>query len=306
MANTELISALQDRIESEISSTPKVRKRKTVEELCFSVLALRRRRGIPFDSALTRLSSLQLGDGSWPCFPGDDASGSYATALGIWALMTLGRHLSRSQSGVRWLLTAKGREANWLWRWKFQTIDTSVRFDPRKYGWSWTPGTGSWVIPTSFSLIALQHVRNPRLSALLNDRISMGVSMLLDRMCPGGGWNAGNGVAFGVALAPYIDATAIALLALQLHDDKAINASLEWLRARLPDCPSPHSLAWGILALAAYDKQGSEFGDSLEAASGRLITAIPKACSFMDTATLATCALALAALDGDNVFVVRA
>ena len=40
MANTELISALQDRIESEISSTPLVRKRNTVEELCFSVPAL--------------------------------------------------------------------------------------------------------------------------------------------------------------------------------------------------------------------------------------------------------------------------
>ncbi len=37
--------------------------------------------------------------------------------------------------------------------------------------------------------------------------------MLLDRVCPGGGWNAGNGVVYGVALAPHPDDTAIALLA---------------------------------------------------------------------------------------------
>jgi hypothetical protein len=39
--------------------------------------------------------------------------------------------------------------------------------------------------------------------------------MLLDRACPGGGWNAGNGVVYGTALAPHPDDTAIALLALR-------------------------------------------------------------------------------------------
>ena len=37
--------------------------------------------------------------------------------------------------------------------------------------------------------------------------------MLLDRMCPGGGWSAGNSVVYGVALAPHIDAKSIALAA---------------------------------------------------------------------------------------------
>ena len=60
------------------------------------------------------------------------------------------------------------------------------------------------MIPTAFSLIALQQVRNAGLrhEPHLNERISLGISMLLDRMCPGGGWNAGNGIAFGVAYAP--------------------------------------------------------------------------------------------------------
>ena len=40
------------------------------------------------------------------------------------------------------------------------------------------------------------------------------MEMLLDRACPDGGWNAGNGVVYGTALAPHPDDTAIALLAL--------------------------------------------------------------------------------------------
>ena len=77
--------------------------------------------------------------------------------------------------------------------------------------------------------------------------------MHLDRMCPGGGWNAGNGVAFVVAYSAYIDATAIALLALAGQEKQpAVQASLAWLVKRLPGCPSPYSLAWGVLALAAY------------------------------------------------------
>ena len=97
------------------------------------------------------------------------------------------------KSAIRWLLDAEGREANWLWRWRFRAIDHSVQFDPTKYGWSWVGGTTSWAIPTAFSVIALRQVRNRgiNLKAEVIERIELGVSMLFDRMCPGGGWNAG-------------------------------------------------------------------------------------------------------------------
>ncbi|PYT26135.1 MAG: hypothetical protein DMG57_22565 [Acidobacteria bacterium] len=158
----------------------------------------------------------------------------------------------RLQLAIRWLLNAKGREANWLWRWKFQTVDHSVQFDPAKYGWSWVSGTTSWVIPTAFSLIALRQIRHRGLSQApgVTERIDLGVSMLLNRMCPGGGWNAGNGVAFGAPYSAYIDTTAIALRALAGHEkERSVQASLAWLVNRLLGCPSPYSLAWGILAL---------------------------------------------------------
>lgn len=45
--------------------------------------------------------------------------------------------MERQQPAIGWLLDAKGREANWFWRWKFKTVDTDVRFDPAKFGWNW-------------------------------------------------------------------------------------------------------------------------------------------------------------------------
>jgi hypothetical protein len=263
-----------------------------------------------FDAArVTKsLQRVRNRDGSWPAFVGDDA-GCWVTALVIYALLAT-KKAEVPQRSIEWLLENAGREAKWLWRWKFQNIDRDVKFDPAKYGWSWFPGTTSWVIPTAFSLLTLQRIRGAAVASLsqqpqMNERIDLGVSMLLDRMCPGGGWNAGNGIAFGVALAPYVDATAIALLALQSHECEAVSSSLRWLRVRLPHCLSAYSLAWGILALAAYQKKGCEFGDSLDQASSRLTMTIKESGRFLNTATLAISALALSALGGDNVFAVQ-
>src|SRR5712692_10811864 len=101
------------------------------------------------------------------------------------------------------------------------------------------PGTTSWVIPTAFSLIALQQARQHGYgkTAQLTERIDLGASMLLDRMCPGGGWNSGNGVAFGVQLAPHLDATSLALLALKGHEHHpSFQISLQWLVKHLAGC----------------------------------------------------------------------
>ncbi len=73
----------------------------------------------------------------------------------------------------------------------------------------------SWVVPTSFAILALNQVpcgcgdrgRAPH-------RVTLGIEMLMDRACPSGGWNAGNGVVYGAPLGPHVDDTAVALLAL--------------------------------------------------------------------------------------------
>lgn len=280
----------------------------SVESMCLLILALRRTRGLRFDRTVERLQSLQNRDGSWPAFVGDESEGCWVTALAVLSLITIGWDTAHVQLAIRWLLFAKGREANWFWRWKFQTVDKSVQFDPAKYGWSWVVGTTSWVIPTAFTLIALQQIRarSPNSTSGVVERIDVGVSMLLDRICPGGGWNAGNGTAFGVPYAPYIDATGIALLALGGHKEElGVRASLAWLVNRLRGCPSPYSLAWGILALAAYREISSEVNETVGRATKELTALINRAIGSIDISTLAICVLALEAAEGDNVFEVR-
>jgi hypothetical protein len=71
-----------------------------------------------------------------------------------------------------------------------------VKFDATKYGSGWMPGTRSWVIPTAFTLIALQQVRGVGTCnrTALNERIGPGIGTLLDRMYPGG-WLIANALA---------------------------------------------------------------------------------------------------------------
>ena len=285
------------------------RGQRSIEAACLAILALRNDPPADLKLALHAIEDLQNKDGSWPAFIGDDAEGCWTTSLAVLSLMAVGRETERLKSAIRWLLNAEGREANWFWRWRFRAIDHSVQFDPTKYGWSWVGGTTSWAIPTAFSVIALRQVRNRgiNLKAVVIERIELGVSMLFDRMCPGGGWNAGNGIAFGVQCAAYIDATAIALLALAGHEkEPGVQTSLAWLMNRLPGCPSPYSLAWGILALAAYRNVSSEVNETVDRAAMELTALIENATGTRDKCTLAVCALALEAAEGDNVFEVRA
>jgi hypothetical protein len=284
-------------------------KQDSIESTCLATLALSRQSGSEHARAMLALKGLQNADGSWSAFAGDEREGCWVTALATLALIAAGSEPASLASAIHWLLDSKGREANWFWRWKFQTVDKSVKFDPAKYGWSWASGTTSWVIPTAFTVIALRQVTKGSLkqTAGVVERIEMGVSMLLDRMCPGGGWNAGNGMAFGIPYAPYVDATAIALLALGGYDEApGVQASLTWLVNRLSGCSSPFSLAWGIVALAAYRNSRSEVNEALGRGTKELIALVESTAGTGDICTLAACALALEAAEGDNVFEVRA
>jgi hypothetical protein len=280
----------------------------SVESTCLAILALRRHPSTKLARAIQALLGLQNADGSWPAFTGDEPEGCWTTALVVLTLVETGHATKHMASGVQWLLNARGREANWLWRWKLCTFDNKAQFDPAKFGWSWVSGTTSWVIPTAFTLIALAQARQRgyNRTAQLDERVDLGTSMLLDRMCPGGGWNSGNSVAFGVPLTPHLDATSIALLALIGHEkEQGVQRSLHWLVNRLAGCPSPYSLAWGVLAIAAYRRICPEARESLRDRAEELMRLTEDAASVEDNCTLAVSALALAAVNGDSVFEVR-
>jgi hypothetical protein len=157
------------------------------------------------------------------------------------------------------------------------------------------PETVSWVVPTAYSILALKHARGISQRGLARLRIRRGVEMLYDRICPEGGWNAGNGVVYGFPLAPHADATALALLSLLSEPpNDFITASLDWLERRAETCFAPCSLAWTILALDAFGRPTALLTDRL--------SSVLDPAEVKDCATLAVVSLALRRAAGGSAF----
>ena len=258
-----------------------------IEPTCYSALVLGSAPVGGIERAQDFLLHNQNPNGSWPVFPGDDQEGGWVTSLAVMSLFDLVPAIPARLKGLHWLMSCVGREGNWFWKWKFRTADRHVRFDPDKYGWPWFPGTVSWVVPTAFSILALNQL--PCSCGRLEKvpfRVERGVEMLLDRACPGGGWNAGNGVVYGTALAPHPDDTSIALLALSDRGQHPIvQSSIQYLERLAPTLAAPWSLSWAILALAAHRRPITLLHRSL--------VALPDLVSIEDTSSLALVCLAL-------------
>ena len=258
-----------------------------IEPTCYSALALGSAPVGDIARAQEFLLRTQNPNGSWPVFAGDDQEGGWVTSLAATALRDLVPAIPARLQGIRWVLNCAGKESNWFWKWKFRTADRHVRFDPDKYGWPWFPDTVSWVVPTAFAVLALSQIPCScggleRVAA----RIDCGIQMLFDRACPGGGWNAGNGVVYGTALAPHPDDTAIALLALSDRgQEEIVQSGVHYLERVAPTLTAPWSLAWTILALTAHRRPSTSLSSSLVALPGLSIIA--------DTSTLAVVCLAL-------------
>ena len=258
-----------------------------IEPTCYSALALG---SVPVGDIVRAQNFLlitQNPNGSWPVFPGDDREGGWVTSLAVIALRDLVLAIPARLRGFHWLLNCAGKESNWFWKWKFRTADRHVRFDPDKYGWPWSPDAVSWVVPTAFAILALNQI--PCSCGGLERlpfRVDRGIEMLMDRACPSGGWNAGNGVVYGTALAPHADDTATALLALtDRKEDPIAQSGVQYLEKIAPSLSAPWSLAWAILALAAYQRPV----DGLQ----RLLTTLPGLSTVENTGTLALVSLAI-------------
>lgn len=126
------------------------------------------------------------------------------------------------------------------------------------------PNTASWVEPTAYALILLQNIPAKHQPSQAARRIQLGEKMLYDRACPGGGWNAGNPLVYGVPGVPRISPTAWALLALRNHKDHAATVEgVEWLHQRYQSLRSPASLALAHLCLKVYGRAAETFETQL-------------------------------------------
>ena len=117
--------------------------------------------------------------------------------------------------------------------------------------------------------------------------------MLFDRACPGGGWNAGNGIVNDAPLSPHIDTTAVALLALAEHIAEPIpSQALTWLRQASMDCSSAYSLAWSAIAFLMHRDQ------ALDHCIADLRTMFSSKGSVFDVETLSLAVIAIKAAEG--------
>jgi hypothetical protein len=216
----------------------------------------------------------QLPDGSWPAASGQ-TQGSWATALACWALLVRGESAVQSVArGVEWLLKNKPGEAGIVWRTvrRLTAARQVTAQNPDYFGWSWTPGTASWVEPTAYGLLALNRAMDSGLfrgqargsftGCLV--RTESAEKMLCDRMCPCGGWNTGNPMVYGVAGQPQVGPTVWALLALRKKAERPeVQKSLDWLSANRNEIRSLESMALTQIALAAFGRSHAESRSAL-------------------------------------------
>jgi hypothetical protein len=164
-----------------------------------------------------------------------------------------------------------------------------IQQDTRLQGWSWTPGTFTWVEPTAWCMLALK--RWPQQPAAARQRVDEAERVLRDRACAEGGWNFGNGVVYGHALPAHVPPTAVGVLAMQDHaSDPVVAAAVRHLDGHALLEGSTTALALSALALMAV-------GHPAEA----IVKALVAQCANADTSTnsatlgMAACALAAAA-----------
>jgi len=223
------------------------------EERALQITALRTEA-----AAADSLLNSQHRSGAWSADTQQTPGNCFHTALALLALRSFGRDSKVAHAAHRafeWLDVTRGLENHWLWKWKFRFFDRHVRFDTARTGWPWIEGTVSWVAPTAMTLLA------HRAWQLDTPRLQTAEAMLIDRACPGGGWNAGNSEVFGVPLEPHVDFTAMALLALRPspHGEAAvIRRALTYLSGRASGLSSIYSMAWAAMALSAWKDRAAD------------------------------------------------
>jgi hypothetical protein len=210
----------------------------------------------------------QLPSGAWPVserVPEPGASTAVATlALACCPEPAL---LDRAVAGGQWLLDHPGKRISWRTRlWLRLNPNRNLpEIDMRLRGWPWMIGMWGWVEPTAIALLAFRSLEGRLPPSEVDDAIQDGVSLLLDRTCPDGGWNHGLGRSHEEDLWPYPDTTALALLALgPARSSPAVEEGVAALSRMLESPVSRLTTALGILAFESL-------GLGTEVLRGRLV-----------------------------------
>lgn len=212
------------------------------------------------------LANTQNPDGSWSYGAGSKAP-SWSTALAVMALCDSSVEAERLLRAGNWILAQEGSKpgilAKLILALSFQK--KAVHLNDDLVGWSWTPGSFSWVEPTSYCLIALKKIKSRLSVKAVQERVDQAELMIYDRMCEGGGWNYGNAAVYGDPLWPYPDITALALIALQDHKERNDNrVSLRALSKMAETTDSGLAIGWTTICLSVYGEDISELRKRLD------------------------------------------
>lgn len=218
------------------------------------------------------LATMQLPDGSWPSSP-EVPGGSWVTSLVCLALQGQNKFSEKVTSGLNWVCHDLPGDSQLFRRLirRFIVKNTVAKQNDSYYGWSWTPGTSSWVEPTSYALMLMQRIPEALLPEAARRRRRLATAMLIDRMCPGGGWNCGNPMVYGVPGQPQVGPTVWALLALKDQAAQAeVQQSINWLAENSKSTRgsglSPATLALTEIAMTAYGQSDTRLSEALCAA----------------------------------------
>lgn len=249
----------------------RVGSQSSAEPTCWALLALggaptSRERENAIRRGIAWLSGTQLANGSWPAYP-STREGCWVTSLACLAVYAQARQPEVLTKGLVWLCDTWPGEGGFWWRLRERLSRTHSVSRQNSFfrGWSWTPGTSSWVEPTSYALIALRKIPQELHPRSAPKRLSLGEGMLYDRICPGGGWNCGNPLVYGVPGEPAVGPTVWALLALQGYAERSENQfSLDWLERIYPGIRGPSSLILANLCLRIYGRSVPPLEPALE------------------------------------------
>ncbi len=221
------------------------------------------------DRAWKLLSSWQLPDGSWKPAAEVQVS-SWGTSLCATIAMARNEWGQPLESGVKWLVGNSGAESGWL---SVALARLGVVKQERDIGlkcWPWKPGNSGWVEPTVHALVALKQASAKLSSSELRSRVQMGEAQLMNVRSRDGGWNYGSPAALGVDLPSYPETTALALLALQGHND--LGKVFDLARRQMGETPSPMARAWLTIAMRLHGVKPEELKGDPQ--SDLMITAV--------------------------------
>ena len=244
-----------------------------VEPTCWAALALfqssQPKNNDTYRKLQEFLHARQLPDGSWPTGPAgpEMSGGGWVTSLACCALAGSAESDQQLRAGLQWICEDFPRDSS-PWQRFIRKLrpESHISSQSDSYrGWGWTPKTSSWVEPTSFALMALRESSREKLLKCASQRRESGISLLYDRMCPGGGWNCGNPRVYGVDGDALVLPTCWALLALRDAPEKPGRAlSLAWLQRAFAKIESPGSLAVAEMTLEIYGTQAPVARRSLQ------------------------------------------